>query len=76
MPLTISNNSAVAAASYHLGKNQSLLQLSIKKKLQRHPHLPPRGIPKQLGAARDHRLRDGIGPSGFGRNVSSAQLLH
>ena len=31
MPLTISNNSAVAAASYHLGKNQSLLQLSIKK---------------------------------------------
>ena len=31
MPLTISNNSAVAAAEdYHLGKNQSLLQLSIK----------------------------------------------
>lgn len=31
MPLTVSNNSAVAAASYHLGKNQKALQLSIKK---------------------------------------------
>jgi flagellin len=31
MPLTISNNSAVAAASYHLGKNQAALQNSIKK---------------------------------------------
>jgi flagellin len=31
MPLTVSNNSAVAAASYHLGKNQQALQLSIKK---------------------------------------------
>ena len=31
MPLTVSNNSAVAAASYHLGKNQKALQSSIKK---------------------------------------------
>jgi flagellin len=31
MPLTVSNNSAVAAASYHLGKNQKSLQMSIKK---------------------------------------------
>ena len=31
MPLTVSNNSAVAAASYHLGKNQQALQDSIKK---------------------------------------------
>ena len=31
MPLTISNNSAVAAASYYLGKNQQALQMSIKK---------------------------------------------
>jgi flagellin len=31
MPLTVSNNSAVAAASHYLGKNQQALQLSIKK---------------------------------------------
>ena len=31
MPLTVSNNSAVAAASYYLGKNQQALQMSIKK---------------------------------------------
>jgi hypothetical protein len=31
MSFTISNNSAVAASSYHLGKNQQALQLSIKK---------------------------------------------
>ncbi len=31
MPLTISNNSAVAAASHYLGKNQQALQLAIKK---------------------------------------------
>ena len=31
MPLTVSNNSAVAAASYHLGKNQQALQDSIKR---------------------------------------------
>jgi len=31
MPLTVSNNSAVAAASNYLGKNQQALQLSIKK---------------------------------------------
>ena len=31
MPLTISNNSAVATASYYLGKNQQALQHSIKK---------------------------------------------
>ena len=31
MSFTISNNSAVASSSYHLGKNQQALQLSIKK---------------------------------------------
>jgi flagellin len=31
MPLTISNNSAVASASYYLGKNQQALQNSIKR---------------------------------------------
>ncbi len=31
MPLTVSNNTAVAAASHYLGKNQQALQLSIKK---------------------------------------------
>ena len=31
MPLTISNNSAVASASYYLDKNQKALQQSIKK---------------------------------------------
>jgi flagellin len=31
MSLTVSNNSAVASASYHLGKNQKALQHSIKK---------------------------------------------
>ena len=31
MSLTVSNNSAVATASYHLGKNQHALQMSIKK---------------------------------------------
>jgi flagellin len=31
MALTVSNNSAVASASYYLGKNQSALQSSIKK---------------------------------------------
>ena len=31
MPLTISNNSAVASASYYLDKNQKQLQDSIKR---------------------------------------------
>ena len=31
MALTVSNNSAVATASYYLGKNQAALQSSIKK---------------------------------------------
>ena len=31
MSLTVSNNSAVATANYHLGKNQKALQASIKK---------------------------------------------
>ena len=31
MPLTISNNSAVAFASHYLGENQKKLQTSIKK---------------------------------------------
>ena len=31
MALTVSNNGAVAAASYYLGKNQDALQTTIKK---------------------------------------------
>ena len=31
MPLTVSNNTAVASASYYLGKNQQALQNSIKR---------------------------------------------
>ena len=31
MPLTVSNNSAVASANYYLGKNQQALQNSIKR---------------------------------------------
>ena len=31
MPLTVSNNSAVASASYYLDKNQKALQMSIKR---------------------------------------------
>ena len=31
MPLTISNNSAVASASYYLDKNQQALQMTIKR---------------------------------------------
>ena len=31
MPFTISNNSAAASANYYLGKNQDLLQTSIKR---------------------------------------------
>ena len=50
MPLTISNNSAVASASYYLEKNQKNLQNSIKrlasgKKIvrKRGPRNPVRG---------------------------------
>ena len=31
MPLTVSNNTAVASANYYLGKNQQALQMSIKR---------------------------------------------
>ena len=40
MPLTISNNSAVASASYYLGKNQQALQHSIKTVSYTHLTLP------------------------------------
>ena len=51
MPLTISNNSAVAAASYHLGKNQSLLQLSIKKLASGKKIISPNDDPGTLSVA-------------------------
>ena len=51
MPLTISNNSAVAAASYHLGKNQSLLQLSIKKLASGKRIISPNDDPGTLSVA-------------------------
>ena len=41
MPLTVSNNSAVAAAaSYYLDKNQKALQHSIKKLAREENHKP------------------------------------
>ena len=35
MPLTVSNNSAVASASYYLGKNQKALQAQYQETGQR-----------------------------------------
>ena len=51
MPLTVSNNSAVAAASYYLGKNQKALQLSIKKLAGGKKIIPPSADPGTLSVA-------------------------
>ena len=51
MPLTVSNNSAVAAASYYLGKNQKALQLSIKKLASGKKIIPPSADPGTLSVA-------------------------
>ena len=51
MPLTISNNSAVASASYYLGKNQQALQLSIKKLASGKKIIQPNADPGTLSVA-------------------------
>ena len=51
MPLTISNNSAVAAASYYLGKNQQALQHSIKKLASGKKIIAPNADPGTLSVA-------------------------
>ena len=51
MSFTISNNSAVASSSYHLGKNQSALQLSIKKLASGKKLISPNDDPGSLSVA-------------------------
>ena len=51
MPLTISNNSAVASASYYLGKNQQALQHSIKKLASGKKIIAPNADPGTLSVA-------------------------
>ena len=51
MPLTVSNNSAVAAASYYLGKNQQALQLSIKKLASGKKIIQPNADPGTLSVS-------------------------
>ncbi len=51
MPLTISNNSAVASASYYLGKNQQALQHSIKKLASGKKIIQPNADPGTLSVA-------------------------
>ena len=51
MPLTISNNSAVASASYYLGKNQKALQHSIKKLASGKKIISPNDDPGTLSVA-------------------------
>ena len=51
MSFTISNNSAVASSSYHLGKNQQALQLSIKKLASGKKLISPNDDPGSLSVA-------------------------
>jgi flagellin len=51
MPLTVSNNSAVASASYYLGKNQQALQHSIKKLASGKKIISPNDDPGTLSVA-------------------------
>ena len=51
MPLTVSNNSAVAAASYYLDKNQKALQHSIKKLASGKKIISPNDDPGTLSVA-------------------------
>ena len=51
MSFTISNNSAVASSSYHLGKNQQALQLSIKKLASGKRLIAPNDDPGSLSVA-------------------------
>jgi len=51
MPLTISNNSAVASASYYLDKNQKALQMSIKRLASGKKIVSPNEDPGTLSVA-------------------------
>ena len=51
MSFTISNNSAVSSSSYHLGKNQQALQLSIKKLASGKRLIAPNDDPGSLSVA-------------------------
>ena len=51
MSFTLSNNSAVASSSYHLGKNQQALQLSIKKLASGKKLISPNDDPGSLSVA-------------------------
>ena len=51
MSFTISNNEAVASSSYHLGKNQQALQLSIKKLASGKRLIAPNDDPGSLSVA-------------------------
>ena len=51
MPLTVSNNSAVASASYYLDKNQKALQHSIKKLASGKKIISPNDDPGTLSVA-------------------------
>jgi len=51
MPLTVSNNGAVAAASHYLGKNQKALQMSIKKLASGKRLISPNADPGTLSVA-------------------------
>ena len=51
MSFTISNNSAAASSQYHLGKNQSALQLSIKRLASGKRLIAPNDDPGSLSVA-------------------------
>ena len=51
MPFTISNNSAAASANYYLGKNQDLLQTSIKRLASGKKIIRPSDDPGSLSVA-------------------------
>ena len=51
MSFTISNNSAAASSQYHLGKNQSALQLSIKRLASGKKLIAPNDDPGSLSVA-------------------------
>jgi len=57
MPLTVSNNSAVASASYYLDKNQKALQHSIKKLASGKRIIAPNEDPGTLSVVMKQRMK-------------------
>ena len=51
MSFTVSNNSAAASSNYYLGKNQELLQKSIKKLASGKKLIAPNDDPGSLSVA-------------------------